>query len=135
MAAVCVAWPAVGSAWPDPRLSGLQTRTHRRRPVGQERIDVSDLRMFPILVPRRPQASAWPTRIPWKMIQPHEQQALANHDQSLETLAARGGLGPSEMLAVLLDRPLQWVTRLTDQESADILWLIRRALVFDDGSA
>lgn len=43
--------------------------------------------------------------IPWSLIAPHERQAQANHDQSLETLAARGGLSPIEAVAVLHDRP------------------------------
>lgn len=41
--------------------------------------------------------------IPWSMIEPHERQAKSFHDQSLERLAQRGGLAPSEALAVLDD--------------------------------
>lgn len=45
------------------------------------------------------------TRIPWAMIEPHEEQALRNHaGQDLEKLASRGGLGACEALAVLEDR-------------------------------
>ncbi len=33
----------------------------------------------------------------------HEPQARANHGQSLDVLAQRGGLSPYELLAVLLD--------------------------------
>lgn len=39
--------------------------------------------------------------IPWAMIEPHEKQAIANHDQTLTTLAKRGGLECHEALAVL----------------------------------
>jgi hypothetical protein len=39
--------------------------------------------------------------IPWSMIAPHEAQAMANHGQSLEKLASRGGLDPIEAVAVL----------------------------------
>lgn len=42
--------------------------------------------------------------VPWEMIAPHEPQAKANHYQTLERLAARGGLSGSEMLAVLENR-------------------------------
>jgi len=42
--------------------------------------------------------------LPWAMLLPHERQAKANHDQSLETLASRGGLACYEALAVLDDR-------------------------------
>lgn len=43
--------------------------------------------------------------IPWEMIRPHEMQARSNHGgQTLDKLAARGGLGACEALAVLDDR-------------------------------
>ena len=43
--------------------------------------------------------------IPWDALAPHERQAERNHDQSLETLARRGGLSPCEAVAILEDRP------------------------------
>lgn len=43
--------------------------------------------------------------LPWRMIEPHENQARRNHAQSLETLAGRGGLSTCEAVAVLQDRP------------------------------
>lgn len=46
-----------------------------------------------------------PLRVPWAFLEPHEAQARANHDQSLSTLAERGGLDPTEMIAVLEHRP------------------------------
>lgn len=47
-----------------------------------------------------------PTVIPWELVNPHEQQAKANHGgQDLETLATRGGLSPAELWFVLRDRP------------------------------
>lgn len=42
--------------------------------------------------------------IPWMIISPHEEQAIYNHRQDLETLNKRGGLCWSEMIAVLEDR-------------------------------
>lgn len=39
--------------------------------------------------------------IPWEMIAPHERQAMKNHGQSLDRLASRGGLAPSEVLAIM----------------------------------
>lgn len=42
--------------------------------------------------------------IPWRLIEPHAAQAERNHSQTLEHLAARGGLAPCEALAVLGDR-------------------------------
>lgn len=41
--------------------------------------------------------------IPWRLMVPHERQALLNHGQSLERLAERGGLAPIEAMAVLMD--------------------------------
>lgn len=49
--------------------------------------------------------------IPWAMIAPHEQQAMANHGQSLDMLARRGGLCPSEALAVLDGRKWEGMPR------------------------
>lgn len=43
--------------------------------------------------------------IPWAVIAPHASQAQANHDQTLEELARRGGLSCCEAVAVLEDRP------------------------------
>ncbi|MGE0853325.1 MAG: hypothetical protein AB7O44_27560 [Hyphomicrobiaceae bacterium] len=52
--------------------------------------------------------------IPWALIAMHEKQAIANHGQSLEMLASRGGLSTCEALAVIEDRP--W--RVMDQMEA-----------------
>jgi hypothetical protein len=43
--------------------------------------------------------------IPWALLAQHEDQAVANHGQSLAVLARRGGLSWCEALAVLEDRP------------------------------
>ncbi len=42
-----------------------------------------------------------PLRIPWKIVAPFEPQAIANHSQTLERLAERGGLCPEELYAVM----------------------------------
>lgn len=39
--------------------------------------------------------------IPWAIIEPHEQQAQKNHDQSLQTLYDRGGLSAGEALCIM----------------------------------
>lgn len=56
---------------------------------------------FPILRDRRDPGRA---SIPWRVIFPHELQAWKNHGQTLTWLAERGGLCPSEAIAVLEDR-------------------------------
>ena len=42
-----------------------------------------------------------PRFVPWGFIAKHTQQVHLNHGQSLQRLADRGGLGPSEMYAVV----------------------------------
>jgi hypothetical protein len=63
-------------------------------------------------------------RLPWALIAPHEAQARANHRQSLERLAQRGGLDPIEAYAVLTDRPWD-----AFNSSAGTLMRCRRALI------
>lgn len=45
--------------------------------------------------------------VPWSLLAPHEDQALANHGRTLEELAARGGLTPEEVVAIIKRRPWQ----------------------------
>lgn len=65
-------------------------------------------RMFPVLASwqlrKRNRSLGIPASVPWAMLAPHEAQAERNHDQSLETLARRGGLDVMEMAAILTDR-------------------------------
>lgn len=64
-------------------------------------------RTFPILGwsshrdQERYKAAGIPKDVPWSFVAPHEDQAIENHDQDLERLASRGGLGPHELLAVV----------------------------------
>ena len=60
-------------------------------------------RMFPILSPNahNQELRAY---VPWALVEPHEAQAQANHGQSLQHLAGRGGLAAQELAAVLEDR-------------------------------
>lgn len=61
----------------------------------------TDKRLFPLL---NFQQSASMESIPWKMIERHARAAEYNHHQTLEQLAARGGLSLFELLAVLHGR-------------------------------
>ena len=67
-------------------------------------------RRFPILLSHRPRQQQYscPRSVPWSLLAPHEEQAQVNHDQSLERLAQRGGLDPTEMVAILEDR--KWMS-------------------------
>ncbi len=63
-------------------------------------------RMFPIMKAND---------IPWSLIEPHEKQAHANHGQTLQRLAERGGLDVGEALAIIEGR--RWGTIKTDKDS------------------
>lgn len=51
--------------------------------------------------------------IPWEILEPHEAQAYANHGQSLEKLARRGGLSWREIYAVINDKEFDYGSKLT----------------------
>ena len=52
-----------------------------------------------------------PRSVPWAFVEPHERQALDNHDQTLQRLHDRGGLDPAELLAVLEGKPWREVEK------------------------
>ena len=63
---------------------------------------------FALNLRRGEPAPSCPSEIPWGMIAPHEKQAMHNHgQQTMARLAERGGLSPSEAVAVLEDRDWQ----------------------------
>ncbi len=64
---------------------------------------MTDEHEFPIMLDwiERRDNPDYPRSVPWRFVAPHEKQAWDNHDQSLETLARRGGLHPAEMIAVI----------------------------------
>lgn len=62
------------------------------------------MRQFPIMVGYRGTAGPCPSAIPWDAIAPYEGHALANHQQTLEKLASRGGLDPVEAYFVMTGR-------------------------------
>lgn len=64
----------------------------------------SDERQFPMLLDHRELRELGLTqrpRVPWAWLEPHEDQALQNHGQTLQRLAERGGLDPREMLSII----------------------------------
>jgi len=56
------------------------------------------------------QAEGCPRTVPWGFIAEHRDGCLANHDQTPERLAERGGLGPEEMVAVI-EANVNWAAR------------------------
>lgn len=55
--------------------------------------------------------------IPLELVKPHEKQAIRNHNQTLERLSERGGLGWIEMLFVLEDKNYDFHTKLTEMSA------------------
>lgn len=85
-------------------------------------------RRFPLLI-ERTTGTKWrgPTSVPWSLVEAHESQARENHDQTLEMLARRGGLDPSELLAVLSNmryREMERVYPTREERDAAALALI-----------
>lgn len=97
---------------------------------------MSDVRSrpFPIQIPRwKPSGPNYtgPTMLPWSLMLPHEAQAMRNHGgQTLDRLAERGGLGPSEAVAVLCDR--EWCRLDLDESSRQLANLL---VTHDDATA
>lgn len=62
--------------------------------------------------------------VPFAVIEPHREQAMKNHGQTLERLAERGGLDYDEMLSVLEDRhwsSSQYKDNYADTKVAEIV--------------
>lgn len=82
-----------------------------RTPEETYHVGVGQHAFFPIMSGRG-EPGAW---VPWQVFAPHEAQALANHGQDLRTLAGRGGLDPTEAVAVL--EGLRWPPNMTVGEA------------------
>jgi hypothetical protein len=68
-----------------------------------------------------------PKVVPWDFVEPHREQAKRNHAQTLERLAQRGGLSPSELVAVVTGEGLQSVIGSSDVERSRVLVELLRA--------
>jgi len=87
--------------WNDPPL-GPGDRIRKR--MHEALLMSAGERQFPLMVTEHERALGAPTSVPWSLVKPHELQAHVNHEQTLERIAARGGLAPFELVAVLEDR-------------------------------
>ena len=65
-----------------------------------------------------------PRSVPWQFIARHAEACQHNHDQTPERLAERGGLAPSEMVAVVLGRRFKSMT--PEQEVGALLDLLQQ---------
>ena len=82
------------------------------RKYSQEELEeVSRMKEFPIM------AKKGKEYIPYDIIKPHEEQALKNHcGQTLDRLAARGGLSWAEAHAVLTDSKIPYGDKYISDE-------------------
>lgn len=69
------------------------------------------MRQFPVLHSSHREGEA--EYVPWGILEPHEAQAHANHMQSLEQLAIRGGLSWREIYAVITDKEFDYGSNRT----------------------
>lgn len=76
------------------------------------------------------EALGCPKSVPWRLLAPHESQALRNHDQTLQRLAERGGLCPSEMVAIIEDR--RWHCMTIEDAVAQLLTALSPPASDDD---
>lgn len=75
-------------------------------------------RTFPIHEWKR--SGALPAAVPWAVVEPWRKRADRNHGQSLETLAARGGMCSQELWCAAHDKSLR---EMPPMEVADA-WLL-----------
>ena len=66
-----------------------------------------------------------PRRVPWEFVEPAREQAMRNHDQTLERLAERGGLAPGELRCALDGKDLwpHFTGYSADRCAEDERWL------------
>jgi hypothetical protein len=62
-----------------------------------------------------------PRNVPWDFIAEHEEQCLTNHGQTAQRLSERGGLAPSEMVAVIERIRFRHMVRMTTDEEVQRL--------------
>jgi hypothetical protein len=68
-----------------------------------------------------------PVSVPWDLVAPHQLQASKNHSQSIARLAERGGLSPSELVAVIDGHGYDWIRSTTSLAQVPrLLELVRR---------
>ncbi len=93
---------------------------------------MSKVRMFPLLWPglkERAQLDelGCPRRVPWSFVKKAEARIMSNHDQSLETLARRGGLDPVELMFAFDGRDITDLMR-GNYDLSDVVKRLRKAL-------
>ncbi len=97
------------------------------------------MKRFPVIVgqSRLPRAvrARWPRSVPWTFAETFREQAKTNHDQTLEELANRGGLGPDEMWLAAHSQPLSRFRQTMPPPSEEACgeWLIAEMAKLGEG--
>lgn len=89
-------------------------------------------RMFPVLGHSDSKGPVCPKEVPWEFVAPHAAQAKKNHYQTLEQLAGRGGLSPTELVALVDDedvRPMTGTMGITKLKQRLTAWEAKKAFV------
>lgn len=78
-----------------------------------------------------------PLVVSFDLVKRHEARALANHDQTVERLAERGGLSWLELLLVLTDKPLfgEYANRFKGATEAEIFRVVANVLMHEFSAA
>ena len=90
-------------------------------------------RQFPLLWPygteeiRQLEELACPRRVPWSFVKKAEARIVSNHDQSLDTLARRGGLDPVELMFAFDGRDIIDIMK-GKYDLADVVQRLRKEL-------
>lgn len=70
-----------------------------------------------------------PQTVSWDFMKRGERQAFANHDQTLEHLAGRGGLCPNEIMAAIQGKTWREVSGISEDEA--VAWLKKELLEYE----
>lgn len=117
--------------WDDAELASMDDDERRRwieikkyldAIVGTLAAPFAPARPFPLLLSYEERLKllplGCPRTVPWSFLAPHEQQAKDNHDQTLERLAERCGLGVAEMVCIVDGKGLRDVVAYSKEEEA-----------------
>lgn len=85
---------------------------------------------FPVmkspLKAERTERAHWPATVPFALVQAHAAQCQSNHKQTPQRLKERGGLAPTELIAVLRDKPYHIYHGSDEDAIVDILAIVKQ---------
>lgn len=68
----------------------------------------------------------WPETVPFALVEAHADRCQRNHKQTPQRLKERGGLDPTELIAVLLDQPYHIYHGSDEDAIAPILAVVKQ---------